>query len=331
MNTLGILSSLATVGAFLISVSQLMMSGRVSTRENALRLALMFHSKVFKEYNKINQEINENFLGLNSNLNSHLGVFFINIIIPLIILCIIPLPFYHGKSAEIFSLWIILAVFLEILWIVAVSRGSLVVDGRWNTILQNEKLIKESSFGLVFTVSVSIVVVSIWVTLLFDEYGNILSNLATLVVFMAILLFEMLILIFVSGNIKSTAARLLWKSRVSQFAKSLPYLFVKTKTGNIYYGQLYDLLDSKVLVLRKSRLMHGGQIIEDSSLVTKMSEEGDYWNVRWKDIESIKIVEDGLYAPPDNPSSNFGPHGTGESSEKDDGNKPESTTEKNGK
>lgn len=81
---------------------------------------------------------------------------------------------------------------------------------------------------------------------------------------------------------------------------------MKTKTGSVFFGQLYDPLDSKVLVLRKSKLMHGEQIVEDKNdliLWTSQESTGDYWIIPWNDIESIKIIEEGLYAPPE-PSTN---------------------------
>ncbi|WP_456367726.1 hypothetical protein, partial [Thermococcus sp.] len=68
-------------------------------------------------------------------------------------------------------------------------------------------------------------------------------------------------------------------------------------------GQLYDPLDSKVLVLRKSKLMHDGQIVEDNW--TSQESAGDYWIIPWNDIESIKIIEEGLYFPPESSTDNF--------------------------
>ncbi|WP_297479567.1 hypothetical protein [Thermococcus sp.] len=117
------------------------------------------------------------------------------------------------------------------------------------------------------------------------------------------------------STIINTGTALLWKINISNnslFANKLPHLLVKTKTGSVFFGQLYDPLDSKALVLRKSKLMHGGQIVEDKNdlilydliLWTSQESTGDYWIVPWDDIESIKIIEEGLYAPPESSTDN---------------------------
>ena len=113
------------------------------------------------------------------------------------------------------------------------------------------------------------------------------------------------------STIINTGTALLWKINISNnssFSNKLPHLLVKTKTGSVFFGQLYDPLDSKVLVLRKSKLMHGGQIVEDKNdliLWTSQESAGDYWIIPWNDIESIKIIEEGLYFPPESSTDNF--------------------------
>ncbi len=235
---------------------------------------------------------------------------------------------YHYQRESYYKTTnIIIAFTLEILWLFMFSRAMLMTKGRELEILQDENSIKNAVFGLLSTLATSGIIVVFWVLKLSSlrETSYLLEVITAMI--------GIVILAYLISNIKETAVRLLWKAKVRDFADNLPHLIVKSKTGNIYYGQLYDPLDRKVLVLRKSKLMHSGQIIEDSNLVTKMSEEGGYWSILWKDIESIKIVEDGLYAPPNKPDSNFSPQDTGKSSEKDEkdkGKKPESTTEKTG-
>ncbi len=220
-----------------------------------------------------------------------LGISFVNVSIPVSILSLL---FMMGKKMEQGNsiIYLLFVFFLETLWLLGVSRGSLIIKGRELDILSNNDNIKRSTFGLLFTFVISGAIAFIWMLIYSNTHKkDPWINLANL----AVVLIWIIILSYVISDVKETAVRLLWKAKVRDFANNLPHLIVKTKTGNIYYGQLYDPLDRKVLVLRKSKLMHNGQIIEGSSLVTKMSEEGDYWNVLWKDIESIKIVEKGLY------------------------------------
>ncbi len=228
----------------------------------------------------------------------------------------------HNRGSVLY--YAIFAFILEILWLLLFSWGRLLTDGRELDVLKDNDKIKSSIFGLLMTLIISGVLVVIWIS---NLPGSLKSNLPNVLVAS----FGLIALAYVVGSAKERAFRLLWKAEVRDFANNLPHLIVKTKTGNIYYGQLYDPLDSKALVLRKSRLMHGGQIVEDKNELIPWSlweNEGDYWIIPWNDIESIKIVEEGLYAPPELSGGNFSSQGTDKSSEEHEGNKPESTTGK---
>lgn len=185
----------------------------------------------------------------------------------------------------------ITAYILEILLLLAFSKIPLMAEKRWGSIL-HEDTIKGAVSGLMWILILSGLSTVLWVHVWPYPEQRYMPFVIGLLGFLA--------LVFIVNNVRTTAIRLLWKVKAQEFSGKLPHLIVKTKTGNIYYGQLYDPLDSKVLVLRKSRLMHGGQIVEDKNELIPRSlweNEGDYWIIPWNDIESIKIVEEGLYAP----------------------------------
>ncbi|WP_148883287.1 hypothetical protein [Thermococcus aciditolerans] len=108
------------------------------------------------------------------------------------------------------------------------------------------------------------------------------------------------------SSIIDIGTALLWKIYVSDsnrpLAEKLPHLLVKTKTGNIFFGQLYDPLDDKLLILRKAKLViHGGQDVADTlgkviSHAVPHEKQGNYFLIPWDEIETLQIVESGLYA-----------------------------------
>ncbi len=239
---------------------------------------------------------------LRSLSNVSIPVFFLGLLV------FYPLIVYDDYNESLILSYAILAFITEILWLLLVSWSRLLTSERELDILKDHESIKSSIFGLLMTLIISGVLVVIWVTWTSSLQKRSQSNLPTLriaslgsVALIAFLGF--IALTYVVSNVKERALRLLWKAEVGDFASNLPHLLVKTKTGNIYYGQLYDPLDSKVLVLRKSKLMHDGQIVEDNW--TSQESAGDYWIIPWNDIESIKIIEEGLYFPPESSTDNF--------------------------
>jgi|GEM_PF-5294340 len=137
---------------------------------------------------------------------------------------------------------------------------------------------------------------------------------------------------FLFSGVLYNATYTLWKVRVSanqNFADDLPHLIVKTKTGNIFFGRLYDPLDDKALILRKAKLVvHGGREVCDtlekviSHAVPPQNQE-NYISIPWDDIETLQIVEDGLYKPPKTDGGNKNEDST---EEKDARAKPESAS-----
>jgi hypothetical protein len=112
------------------------------------------------------------------------------------------------------------------------------------------------------------------------------------------------------SSIIDIGTALLWKIYVSDsneaLADKLPHLLVKTRTGGIFFGQLYDPLDNKLLLLRKAKLViYGGQDLIEmlgeivSSEVTPGMQE-NYLSIPWDEIETLQIVERGLYGTPRN-------------------------------
>ncbi|WP_297468339.1 hypothetical protein [Thermococcus sp.] len=252
-----------------------------------------------------------------------------NISLPVLVLGIMLFtPKLPAKNKLPLISYPILAFSTEILLLFLFTRLPLMAMGRELGILEREESIKESTFGLSYTFSISGALLVMW--WIFVLNGDVMSYWKEITAG----LIGFLVLAYLIVDVINTSIRLLWKAKVRDFADNLPYLIVKTKTGNIYYGQLYDPLDSKVLVLRKSKLMHGGQIVEDKNdLILWASQEsaGDYWIISWKDIESIKIIEDGLYEPPKPPTDNSISQSTDNNPKEESGNPKRKNTETDSK
>ena len=208
------------------------------------------------------------------------------------VLFVFPLISIHYTYSTRF-VYVFFAFLLEVLWLLGVSRGPLISKGRELYILRDKDNIKGSAFGLIITFVISGMYAVMWIL---NPQGDIGPNWLDLVMGM----FGMIILAYLISNIKETTVRLLWKAQIRTFADDLPKIIVTTVSGGIFFGRLYDPLDNNVLIIRDAGLLHNDQKIE--ALVGFASNywfAGNYWIVPWDDIESIKILEDGLYEPVD--------------------------------
>lgn len=204
----------------------------------------------------------------------------------------------------------IVAYLLEVLLLLLVSRVPLMVEGRWISALK-EDTIKSSVFGVLLTFSLSGMLTILWV-------WSLPSSVSYLFLVGVV---GMIILAYIVSDVKSTAIRLLWKVRLPEFSDKLPHLLVKTKTGNIFFGQLYDPLDEKLLILGKAKLIiHGGQSVFETlneaisipsdpeneifGSVFNFQKRANYVSIPWDEIEALQIIEEGLYRTPEMPTEN---------------------------
>jgi len=279
---------------------------------------LMFHKAVFLEYKEIKEKIDNNFMSIFRIKKELLS----NFILPILVFgFVLFAPFLSHSSTPNYSssnnstfllneiniseikepdhilLNAVFAYFLEALWLLGVSMAPLIVEGNWNSRL-NESTIEGSVFGLLYTLGFSGALTVVWIFLISPSVGYL--SLITAVG-------GIVIMAYIVDNIRTTALRLLWKVEVPGFADNLPHLIVKTKTGNIFFGQLYDPLDDKALILRNANLViHGGrevsETLEKITFGTIYAKDGakelaNYISIPWDDIEALQIVEDGLYKP----------------------------------
>jgi len=120
--------------------------------------------------------------------------------------------------------------------------------------------------------------------------------------------FGVIISSFVFTSIINTGTSLLWKIYVSTgntLAENLPHLLVKTKTGTFIFGQLYDPLDNNLLILRKARFIDNTfdeQLKRVNSHAVPIEKQERYTSIPWDDIETLQILEKGLYATPNRTS-----------------------------
>ncbi|CAD5245070.1 membrane protein of unknown function [Thermococcus camini] len=221
-----------------------------------------------------------------------------------------------GQNSTAVAIGSIVAYLLEVLTLIGISRISLISEGQWISTL-NEDKIKRSVFGLLLTFALSGVLTILWV-------WSLPSSMNHLILIGAI---GMVILAYIVSDVKSVAVRLLWKVKLPEFSDKLPHLLVKTKTGNIFFGQLYDPLDDKLLIIRNAKLViHGGQDVTNTlgkivSHEVPPNKQENSLSVPWDEIEVLQIVEEGLYMTSENNSKNKNNSDQKEVSEKS-GKKP---------
>lgn len=272
-------------------------------RENPLRKKLIQHRDIYEIYEKLREDAWNFSKGYDSlvgwMISLSLFVIFSSLLSFLNIIDYLARPIERPHEA----LFVVVVTLVTLNIIFSYAKLSYVTNSKLNK-EQIQSNLKGSRVLLFisFFISFSILSIAVYIDTMSSSsnQNNSWWDIASIIIsFLGFLVVSFLISRAIDIG-TSRLWRLVVSGAYSNVLVDLPRVIVKTKTGNIYYGQLYDPLDSKVLVLRKSRLMHGGQIVEDKNELIPWNlweNEGDYWIIPWNDIESIKIVEEGLYAP----------------------------------
>ena len=218
------------------------------------------------------------------------------------------LPLLAPPTAESsFSTLTLVLVFNYILFVLLMLLFydlPLVIQWNWGSRL-NESIIEDSVNGLSANFVISIAVI-VFYSVIVVGISSVVTQWTHTAVLMSLTLLFVFLIIFIAINVVITSLRLLWKVRVPSFVDELPHLIVTTKTGNVFFGQLYDPLDDKFLILRKAKLvLYSNQevanIIENLvSHTVLLRKQENYLSIPWDEIETLQIVEDGLYRAPQN-------------------------------
>jgi len=199
------------------------------------------------------------------------------------------------SRAEIFFVVVVYSVFMNFLFILV--KWALISDVRLDLDLNRVKeALNGSAWIFLCSIVAFIFVIALSPSPLTSH--NIFYSLSIIVVTLGVILESV-----VFSNIINTGTALLWKIYVSDsnsaLAEKLPHLIVKTKTGTIFLGQLYDPLDDKLLVLRKAKIVISGtqEVYETLNKITATmpKEPANYISIPWEEIEALQIIEEGLY------------------------------------
>lgn len=242
-----------------------------------------------------------------------LRFFFFNVLLPVSVLVIFLFPCFlvlslpnlaqqveHSYLLDLLKKlleYTVISYFSEIILLLIPSKFS-----KRYVILSNESEVIGLAFGLYWTFFFSLII-TLSLSQLMLHFASISGLPDKKLIYSAVVIAiaGILILWYLVLSIKHTATHFLWKVRLSSFAGCLPHLIVKIKSGDIFFGQLYDPFDGKVLILRNAKLViHEGQRV-DKTLEDIVSHDvaqhkrADYISVPWNEIETLQIVEEGLY------------------------------------
>jgi len=283
----------ATILKVLISLLYLFSVQKKHPKSKFLNM-IRFHDSFLRYYTKIDEDINKWALEKSRN-------FIVASIFSICPLIIVILVIKEGILLEFQELLFVFVGVITpiIMGITFAHKNRILIELNWSSI--NEDIIRKSIQGsmLSFGVSMLVLFVALFATLITLSKTKITITQITIV--LTVFILSSLVVGYLMINIATTSTCLLWKARVPSFADSLPMLLIKTKTGDIFFGQLYDPLENNALILRKAKIIiHNGQEVENIikkvvSHKVPLSIQENYLAVPWDTIEVLQIVEDGLY------------------------------------
>lgn len=303
-------ASVVTAFVSVFGFAYTVMQGRNLARERIFRSVLMSHLYVMQGYNSLKKRA----LGYSRGLRDvyFLTVFLINVLI-VYSLYSVSISNQNEKLVLLFLVIIVWGNLLNIVFIFV--KKSLISEAR---LYEND--VKRNLRGSTGIFLLSVIMFMMVVLLVpnsplhtilpnqtakthptidvsnFNAYYSGSIIIAGIGIILSAILFSSII---------DTGTALLWKIDVSDSKKALadklPHLIVKTKIGNVFFGQLYDPLDDKLLILRNAKLVvHSGQEVADTLVKVVPHEvlpnkQEDYLLIPWDEIEALQIVEKGLY------------------------------------